>query len=97
MPSPGLALGINNQSGITIASATTQNDRFSIEIAPDGSGQASIVFPKIALLKGRYSITLFLVCERALHIYDQATNYLSLEVTQNGLEQGFVHLTHQWH
>jgi hypothetical protein len=32
-----------------------------------------------------------------LHIYDQATNYLSLEVTQNGLEQGFVHLTHQWH
>ena len=97
LPSPGLALGINNQSCITIASATTQNDRFSIEIAPDGSGQASIVFPKIALLKGRYSITLFLVCERALHIYDQATNYLSLEVTQNGLEQGFVHLTHQWH
>jgi lipopolysaccharide transport system ATP-binding protein len=96
LPKPSLALGINDQSGITIASATSLNDGVTIFVDDQGCGHAQIIFPRLPLLKGRYFITLFLACERMLHIYDQATNYLSLEVTQDGLEQGFVHLPHQW-
>lgn len=96
LPKPTIALGINDQSGITIASATSLNDGVALTVDKNGVGHAQIVFPHIPLLKGRYFITLFLACERALHIYDQATNYLSLEVKQDGLEQGFVHLPHQW-
>jgi len=96
LPHPSIALGINDQSNITIASATSFNDGVVIEVNENGRGHAQIVFPNLPLLKGRYFITLFLACERALHIYDQATNYLSLEVSQDGLEQGFVHLPHQW-
>lgn len=96
LPKPTIALGINDQSGITIASATSLNDGVALTVDESGLGCAQIVFPRLPLLKGRYFITLFLACERALHIYDQATNYLSLEVKQDGLEQGFVHLPHQW-
>ena len=91
-----LALGITDRNGLTVASATTKNDRYLLSVTPEGIGHASITFPERALLKGQYFITLFLICENALHIYDQATNYFSLEVNQIGLEQGLVHLTHLW-
>ncbi|MFZ4119149.1 MAG: ABC transporter ATP-binding protein [Polynucleobacter sp.] len=96
LPNPVLALGINDASGRTIASATSKNDGFAFTIKPDGSGLVRISFPNIALLKGKYFITLFLICEHAIHIYDQATNYVSLEVSQDGLEQGVVSLEHVW-
>ena len=96
LPVPGLALGITDRNGLTVASATTKNDRYLLSVTPEGIGHASITFPELALLKGQYFITLFLICENALHIYDQATNYFSLEVNQIGLEQGLVHLTHLW-
>ena len=97
LPLPSLALGISNQHGLTIASASSHNDRFALEISADGRGKAQIVFPKIPLLKGQYTITIFLMCEHAIHLYDQATNYLMLEVTQEGIEQGIVYLEHYWH
>ena len=96
LPNPVLALGINDASGRTIASATSKNDDFIFTTHPDGSGLVRVSFPKIALLKGKYFITLFLICEHAIHVYDQATNYLSLEVSQDGLEQGVVSLEHVW-
>jgi lipopolysaccharide transport system ATP-binding protein len=96
LPTPVLGLGINDASGRTIASATSKNDGFTFTLKPDGSGLVRISFPNIALLKGKYFITLFLICEHAIHIYDQATNYVSLEVSQDGLEQGVVSLEHVW-
>ena len=55
-----------------------------------------MVFPKLPLLKGRYTVTGFLLCENALHPYEQVEQSLVLNVTQKGLEQGLVALPHEW-
>jgi len=96
LPNPVIALGIDDASGRTIASASSKIDHFAFNTGPDRTGYVQISYPNLALLKGKYSITLFLLCEQGIHIYDQASNYLTLEVSQDGLEQGVVSLEHVW-
>jgi lipopolysaccharide transport system ATP-binding protein len=96
LPNPVIALGIDDASGRTIASASTKIDHFAFTVNAEGVGHVQIAFPNLALLKGKYAITLFLICEQGIHVYDQAINYLSLEVSQEGLEQGVVSLEHVW-
>jgi lipopolysaccharide transport system ATP-binding protein len=61
-----------------------------------GLGQAAIVFEQLPLLKGRYSVTCFLISEDAVHVYDQVERCILIDVRQQGLEQGLVRLPHQW-
>ena len=96
LPEPSVALGIADSNGLTIASATTRND--GVVLARDGRGLGSvtITFTKLPLLKGTYRATFFLACENAVHLYDQVDNWLVLNVSQDGIEQGLVALPHQW-
>ena len=96
LPTPALALGISDANGLTVASATTHNDRFEVRMDVLGQGHATIVFERFPLLKGRYSVTVFLVSEDAVHVYDQVERSLLVDVRQRGLEQGLVSLPHQW-
>lgn len=96
LPTPALALGISDANGLTVASATTHNDGFAVRMDAQGQGQATIVFERLPLLKGRYSVTTFLVSEDAVHVYDQVERSVLVDVRQKGLEQGLVSLPHQW-
>ena len=96
LPTPALALGISDANGLTVASATTHNDRFEVRMDVLGQGHATIVFERFPLLKGRYSVTAFLVSEDAVHVYDQVERSVLVDVRQRGLEQGLVSLPHQW-
>lgn len=96
LPTPALALGISDANGLTVASATTHNDGFEVHMDAQGQGQATIVFERFPLLKGRYSVTAFLVSEDAVHVYDQVERSVLVDVRQEGLEQGLVSLPHQW-
>ena len=96
LPTPALALGISDANGLTVASATTHNDRFEVRMDVLGQGHATIVFERFPLLKGRYSVTVFLVSEDAVHVYDQVERSVLVDVRQRGLEQGLVSLPHQW-
>ena len=51
---------------------------------------------RLPLLKGRYTVTGFLLCEKAVHAYEQVEHCLVLNVRQTGLEQGLVAIPHQW-
>jgi lipopolysaccharide transport system ATP-binding protein len=62
----------------------------------DGRGVANVTFARLPLLKGRYSVTSFLLSEDGVHIYEQIERSLLLDVTQRGLEQGLVALPHRW-
>jgi lipopolysaccharide transport system ATP-binding protein len=48
------------------------------------------------LLKGSYTVGVYLLCERGLHTYDSANPVATLEVSQSGLERGVVALPHRW-
>ncbi len=96
LPAPTVALGFADSSGLTVASATSLNDGATVKVGADGYGEATVVFPRFPLLKGKYSVTSFLACENAIHVYEQIECSVTLEVVQEGLEQGLVSLPHEW-
>ena len=96
LPVPSVALGIANEAGLTVSSVSSINDKVGMEVDELGKGKATIVFPQIALMKGIYSVTAFLACEQALHVYDVSERCLTIQVSQEGVLQGVVELAHEW-
>jgi lipopolysaccharide transport system ATP-binding protein len=97
LPAPGVALGFANGQGQTIASITSVHDAASLQVDHIGHGLAEVTLPAIPLLKGDYTITVFLCSEDALHPYDQAEHCLRFKVVQEHPEQGLVSLPRRWH
>lgn len=97
LPSPAVAIAIiHAKAGYVIASVGSSFDRVVPDRSANGTGCAELVYSALPLLKGEYVISVFLSCERMLHIYDYAERYLELSVRQQGLEQGIVSLPHTW-
>ena len=96
LPAPSLAVTLNSMDGRIIASAGSWIDGVVLERDATGSGWVELAFGQLALLKGSYTLSVFLFCERGLHIYDNADHVLQLQVTQDGLEQGLFHLPRAW-
>ena len=96
LPVPSLAFGFSDSNNLTVSSVLSGNDGVGLHVDAHGHGQASVFFPKLPFLKGRYTVTGFLLCENALHPYEQVEQSLILNVTQKGLEQGLVKLAHEW-
>ena len=96
LPPPSVAIGFSDANNQTISSVLSANDGIVLKMDAQGHGQVSIVVPKLPLLKGRYTVTAFLACENALHVYQMVERSLTLNVTQKGLEQGIVKLAHKW-
>ena len=96
LPAPVAALILNAPDGRTIASSSTQADNLELTRDAYGRGTATIEFPNIPLLKGEYSISVYLLSENGIHVYDTAANVATLHFTQDHLEQGLVSLPHHW-
>ena len=97
LPPPVVALTLNGPDGRIIASSSTQSDGLVLARDVAGWGSATIKFPMIPLLKGEYSISVYLLSEDGIHIYDAAVTVATLHFSQETLEQGVVSLPHYWH
>lgn len=93
---PSLAATLVRLDGTIVASAGSHNDGVVLPRDVDGRGQATLRFERLPLLKGEYGVSVYLMCEQAIHIYDQAEFVSRFRVQQQGLEQGLVHLPHVW-
>jgi len=96
LPCPSAAIGIAHANGMTVASASSVGDGVVLQRGADGVGAALLELPQVPLLKGDYTVTVFLACERGLHPYEVVERALTLRVLQDGLEQGLVALPRQW-
>ena len=96
LPCPTFATGFALPDGQIFTSAYTLFDGIAIERDAQGRGQATVVFEKLPLMKGRFSIGAYLFDERALHVYDVVLQAATVVVTQPGVHQGFVQLPHRW-
>jgi lipopolysaccharide transport system ATP-binding protein len=96
LPCPTFATGFALPDGQIFTSAYTLFDGIAIERDAQGRGQATVVFEKLPLMKGRFSIGAYLFDERALHVYDMVLQAATVVVTQPGVHQGFVQLPHRW-
>jgi lipopolysaccharide transport system ATP-binding protein len=95
-PCPTFATGFALPDGQIFTSAYTLFDGVSIERDSLGNGQATVVFEKLSLMKGRFFVGAYLFDERALHVYDVVLQAATVNVTQSGVHQGFVQLPHRW-
>ena len=93
---PTFATGFALPDGQIFTSAYTLFDGIAIERDAHGRGQATVVFEKLPLMKGRFSVGAYLFDERALHVYDVVLQAATVNVTQAGVHQGFVQLPHRW-
>jgi len=95
-PCPTFATGFALPDGQIFTSAYTLFDGIHIERDAAGNGQATVVFEKLPLMKGRFSVGAYLFDERALHVYDVVLQAATVNVVQDGVHQGFVQLPHTW-
>lgn len=93
---PTLAIAFVRPDGSTVASAGTLNDGIVLNRNAEGSAEITVVFPRLSLLKGEYWVSVYLLCERGIHLYEEAPMIVKLMVNQQGLEQGLVSLPHTW-
>jgi lipopolysaccharide transport system ATP-binding protein len=96
LPIPNLALVVYSADGKIVCSTGTWIDGVELTRGLDGIGRASLNFPKLPLLKGQYSLTAFLMCERAVHVYEAVEHFATVQVSQPHLEQGLFSIPHQW-
>lgn len=96
LPTPTVAYSITALDGRVVTSLGTHNDQFPLQRHANGECSVQVRFAAIPLLKGEYCVSAFLLCERGLHLYDQALEFGKLIVSQADLEQGLVSIAHQW-
>jgi len=95
LPTPTVAWVVSDHTGRHITSCSSFYDGVTVPRDPQGAGRATVVFPKFQLLKGHYTLSVYLMCERALHIYEHTT-VGELVVEQAGREIGLVSLNRAW-
>lgn len=96
LPTPHAAVTVNAADGRILASSGTWIDGVTLQRDAKGRGTATVRFPAISLLKGRYTFAAYLFCERGLHVYSAAEKFATLTVEQAHMEQGVVSLPHAW-
>ncbi|HIJ89330.1 MAG: ABC transporter ATP-binding protein [Desulfobulbaceae bacterium] len=95
-PVPAVGVTVTDVALQTITSAGTHIDGFELRRDEGGYGEVVLRFPLLPLLKGDFLVHVYLLCERGIHIYDQAIAVARLHVRQNDLEQGVVSVPHEW-
>lgn len=96
LPSPSVAIAIVSHGGVVVTSSGTFMEGVELHRTPTGEGGAVLTFPALPLLKGRYTLRIFLACERGLHLYDHIDMAREFIVVQEGLAQGLISLPHTW-
>lgn len=96
LPAPAVGLTIVGADGWAVTSALSISDGVRANRRPDGSGMIEVRFPAFALLKGTYWVSIFLLGDEGIHVYDRAERFAELRVTQAGMELGVVSLPREW-
>lgn len=96
LPLPAVAFGVETFAGVAISSGSTSFDKVAPRVIESGEAEVLLEFVDLPLMRGRYRLTVFLACERSIHVYDQALYCAELEMVHEGVEQGVCFLPHRW-
>jgi len=96
LPVPAVAVVLETEHLQTVFSTSSAIDGLELERKANACYQVQLQLPALPLMSGRYLLSVFLTCERTLHVYDQATHCLRFEVIHSGPAQGLVFLPRRW-
>jgi lipopolysaccharide transport system ATP-binding protein len=90
-----LGVGIDRVDGVQVCSFGTRPDGL-----PPTSGErrhrARLLVPELPILKGDYTIYVFLLDEEGLHIYDQAMLHPGFTIETEEYRFGLMRVEHSW-
>jgi len=92
---PTVAVLISDASGMHVTSCTSFHDGVQWQ-AMQGALSACLRLPALPLLRGEFTIDVFLLCERAIHVYEHVVHAARFSVVAGGPEPGIVRLPHRW-
>lgn len=93
---PTLGVLIHAADTRVICSAGNWLDDVPLQRNVDGAGRATLRFPALPLLKGHYTLSVYVLCDRSINVYSMAEHVATIDVEQTHLEQGVVSLPHVW-
>lgn len=96
LPRPNLGVMLHLPDGRAFASAGNWLDGFELPRDERGEVRVAVRFPKLPVLKGRFTVSAFVLCDRAINLYASAEHVATLEVVQDDVLQGVVALPHEW-
>ena len=96
LPCPTLGIVVHGADGRAVTSAGNWVDAAALHRQADGSVAVALQIPAMPLLKGRYTVSAYVLCDRALHLYAAAEHVDAFEVRQDHAEQGVVSVPHRW-
>ena len=90
-----IGVGINTADGLEVCAFATHQDGL-----PPFSGQRDYRYrlriDDLPLIKGDFTLYLFLLDERGLHVYDQLIKPSAFSVVADHYRFGLVHIEHSW-
>lgn len=96
IPCPTVGITFQSMDGRVLASAGTFEDGIVLSRDHDNGSSVSLVIENLPLLKGKYMISVFLLCERGIHLYDSVLSIATIRVQQQSRLQGYFALAHRW-
>ena len=96
MHMPSIFWGIDTEASYAVSTGCTKYENTHFERTTTDIYTVRLVFDKIPLLRGKYWLNLILTCENVIHIYDNVSHYIMLNVEQEEIVRGVVAISHQW-
>ncbi len=90
-----LGVGINRADGVEVCSFATHLDGLQ-PVSGERSYSARLAIPSLPLVKGEFTLYIFLLDEEGLHIYDQRVIPGSFQVRSPAYVFGLVRVEHAW-
>jgi lipopolysaccharide transport system ATP-binding protein len=90
-----LGVGINRADGVEVCSFATHLDSLP-PLSGETTYSARLAIPRLPLVKGEFTLYIFLLDERGLHIYDQRVLPGAFNVRSPAYAFGLVQVEHAW-
>ncbi|TSE28752.1 Teichoic acids export ATP-binding protein TagH [Tepidimonas thermarum] len=95
IPPPTVAVLLSDATGMHVTSCTSFHDGVRWQSA-QGALTACLRVPSLPLMRGEFTVDVFLMCENAIHVYEHVVHAARFSVMPAGPEPGIVRLPHRW-
>jgi lipopolysaccharide transport system ATP-binding protein len=89
-----VAVGVDRSDGVQVCSFATHQD--GLPAFTGRHGRARLEIPALPLVKGEFSLYVFLLDEEGLHVWDQAVLHDAFRVAGDSYRTGLVSVGHTW-
>ena len=89
-----VAVGIDRADGVQVCGFATHQDGLPPFLGRHG--RARLLVPSLPLVKGEFTLYVFLLDEEGLHVWDQAVVHGAFRVAGESYRTGLVSIDHVW-